>query len=333
MTTLASAKTETLFNRLVDHHARKQGAKKLHNSRSKPQTTAQTIYKSNAVKNTEDKSLKEILAGIDKALSPNLKFESPPLQFQANRISPPSMNLDSYRGENGESGSPSIDHDTQVTYKTIPNKSNGTTNISNINRVRRDYERLHHENIALKKRVAMLEEDKQYLIDLVGSLRLEEKKRNGSNKTKKVDEKNISGNHRDSLAMAVDVALPLYTKSIPEVNSGSGEEKETLRRKSSLLKERDHLLGELGQKIDKEILTDQVIVEEKEKNKHPSGLYVNTTNQKDEVELGEKMHETQLRKIAAAPVATSGKKKFSVDRVRERRTTFGAAAQEAGLFG
>ena len=54
----------------------------------------------------EDKSLKEILAGIDKALSPNLKFESPPLQFQANRISPPSMNLDSYRGENGESGSP-----------------------------------------------------------------------------------------------------------------------------------------------------------------------------------------------------------------------------------
>ena len=280
--------------------------------------------------------MKEILAGIDKALSPNLKFESPPLQFQANRISPPSMNLDSYRGENGESGSPSIDsidHDTQVTYKTIPNKSNGTTNTSNIHRLRRDYERLHHENIALKKRVAMLEEDKQYLIDLVGSLRLEEKKRNGSNKTKKVDEKNISGIHRDSLAMAVDVALPLLTKSLPEVNSGSGEEKETLRRKSSLLKEKDQLLGELGQKIDKERLTDQVIVEEKEKNKHPSGLYVNTTNQKDEVELGEQMHETQLRKIAAAPVVTSGKKKFSVDRVRERRATFGAAAQEAGLFG
>ena len=76
-----------------------------------------------------------------------------------------------------------------------------------------------------------------------------------------------------------------------------------------------------------------MIVEEKEKNKHPSGLYVNTSNQKDEVEVGEQIHETQLRKIAAAPVATSGKKKFSVDRVRERRTTFGAAAQEAGLFG
>ena len=213
----------------------------------------------------EDKSLKEILAGIDKALSPNLKFESPPLQFQANRISPPSMNLDSYRGENGESGSPSIDDDTQVAHKMFPNTSNGSTNMSNINRLWRDYERLHHENTALKKRVAMLEEDKQYLIDLVGSLRLKEKKRNDSNKTKKVDEKNVSDNHRDSLAMAVDVALPLLTKTIPEVNSGSGEEKETLRRKSSLVKERDQLLGEFRKKIDKERLSDQVIVVEQEK--------------------------------------------------------------------
>ena len=194
-------------------------------------------------------------------------------------------------------------------------------------------ERLHHENIALKKRVAMLEEDKQYLIDLVGSLRLEEKKRNGSNKTKKVDEKNISGNHRDSLAMAVDMALPLLTKTIPEVNSGSGEEKETLRRKSSLVKERDQLLGEFRKKIDKERLLDQVIVVEQEKNEHPNRLYVNTTNQKAEVELGEQLHETQLRKIAAVPIATSGKKKFDVDRVRSRRATFGAVAQEAGLFG
>ena len=189
MTTLASAKTETLFNRLVNHHARKQGANKLDNSRSKPQTTAQTNCKSNTVKRSEDDSLKEILVSIDKALNPNLKFESPPLQFQANRISPPSMNLDSYRGENGESSSPSIDHDTQVAHKMFPNTSNGSTNMSNINRLRRDYERLHHENTALKKRVAMLEEDKQYLIDLVGSLRLKEKKRNDSNKTKKLTRK------------------------------------------------------------------------------------------------------------------------------------------------
>ena len=117
MTTLASAKTETLFNRLVNQHARKQGANKLDNSRSKPQTTAQTNCNSNTVKRSEDDSLKEILVSIDKALNPNLKFESPPLQFQGNRISPPSMNLDSYRGENGESSSPSIDQIRKTTKR------------------------------------------------------------------------------------------------------------------------------------------------------------------------------------------------------------------------
>ena len=332
MTTVAaSAKTETLFNRLVDRHARTQGANKLDNNHSKPQTMARTNFKSNTVKENENDSLKEILVNIDKALNTNLTFESPPIQSQANRFTPPSMNLDSSRSENGESSSPAVDHNTQAMANKIwPNYFNEVTEISKLNRLQRDYERLHHENTVLKKRVAMLEDDKQYLCDLVGSLRLEKQKRNEADRTKKIDGKNARDRHRDSLTLAVDVALPIPTKPSPEVN---GEEKETLRRKSSLLKERDQLLGKFRQKMGKETLTEQVIVEEKGEIKHSNKLHVNTSNQTSEVEVGDQTHEYQLRKVAAAPVSTAGKKKFQVDRARSRRATFGAVAQEAGLFG
>ena len=177
------------FNRLVQKHVnnkiiitktKSQNQKKSHINK-KSNNVKFKLSKSKMDNNYEDinESLKNILLNIDHAFDKAQTFESPSAKVSNNDgNSPPTMHLN--EKDDDDRRSPAID------YQTFINSGNDNSSdiafkelvLSKISNFETDYNRLKHECDSLRHRVATLENDREYLIDVVAELRKDFNKTN-----------------------------------------------------------------------------------------------------------------------------------------------------------